>query len=135
MKRKILIIDEHSPYIYFIKRVLNNEGYEVIVGDTTSDYISESEVDLPDLILLDVKINHGEGFEYLKNITQYSGLKIPVIVISGSKNLKEIEKAFNCGAYDYLIKPLNLRDMKNKIAQAFQKNTVTKENINHQELL
>ncbi len=123
MKRKILIIDEQSPYIYFIKRVLNNEGYEVTVGDSNTDYITESEVDLPDLILLDVKINRGEGFEYLKDITQYSGLNIPVIVISGSKNLKEIEKAFNCGAYDYLIKPLNLRDMKNKIDQAFKKNT------------
>lgn len=121
MKKKILIIDELSPYTYFIKRVLNNEGYEVNAAEVLPDYLHRYNPNTVDLILLDVKINYGQGFNYLKQISQHLNLNIPVIVISDNKNLTEIEKAFNNGAYDYLIKPLNLRDMKNKIDHAFKK--------------
>lgn len=121
MKKKILIIDELSPYTYFVKRVLLNEGYEVSVSESLPENILEPGQNAVDLILLDVKINNGLGFDYLLDITQHFDLDSLVIVISDNKNLTEIEKAFNNGAYDYLIKPLNLRDMKNKINQALKK--------------
>lgn len=126
MKKKILIIDELSPYTYFVKRVLNNEGYEVMATEILPEYLQEFNQDTVDLILLDVKINSGQGLNYLKEISQNHDTDIPVIVISNSKKLTEIENAFKNGAYDYLIKPLNLRDMKNKIDQAFKRKYLKK---------
>ncbi|MCB2194778.1 MAG: response regulator [Bacteroidetes bacterium] len=126
MKRKILIIDELSPYTYFIKRVLSNEGYEVGVAEILPDHLHELDQNRVDLILLDIKIDNGQGLNYLKQISQNINLDIPVIVISDSKNLTEIENAFKSGAYDYLIKPINLRDMKNKIEHAFKSKYIKK---------
>lgn len=126
MKRKILIIDELTPYVYFIKRVLITDGYDVKVTDSEQEYVEYFNNNSPDLILIDVKINNASGFDYLKNITREINTNAPVIVISSGKDLNEIELAFDYGAYDYLIKPLNLRDMKNKINQALEKNKISK---------
>jgi len=115
MKRKVLIIDAISNYLYFIKRVLINEGYEVMITSSEKELISYLHNDLPDLILVDVKLNNDQGFEYIRKIKKELNIETPAIVISNGKNIKEIERAFDYGASDYLIKPLNLRDLKNKV--------------------
>jgi len=126
MSPKLLIIDELSPYLFFIKRILSSEGYQVKVSDTESEIINFISTDEPDLILIDVQMNKGEGLEILKKIKMEFHTSTPTIVISAVKHISEIEKAFDYGAYDYLIKPLNLRDLKNKLKKALEKDKLNK---------
>lgn len=126
MNQKLLIIDELSPYLFFIKRFLLNEGYQVVALDAANEILELIYKNEYDLILIDVQMNKGEGLEILKKIKMEFQISIPIIVISAVKNINEIEKAFNYGAFDYLIKPLNLRDLKNKISKAFEKDKMNK---------
>ena len=123
MKRKILIIDAVSNYLYFIKRVLINEGYEVKITSSEAEFTSYLHDDSPNLILVDVKLNNDLGFEYIRKIRKELNIDIPAIVISKGTNIKEIEKAFDYGVNDYLIKPLNIRDLKNKISASLENAT------------
>lgn len=123
---KILIVDELSPYLLFIKRFLSSEGFYVMVSDVEAEIFTRIDQDHPDLILIDVQMKKNEGFDLLKKIKLESHIYTPVIVISAVKKIHDIEKAFDYGAFDYLIKPLNLRDLKNKIKKALEKNMSNK---------
>ncbi len=128
MKSKILIIDELSPYLFFIKGIMENDDFEVIVSDKESEFpemITEFD---PELILIELHMNNHEGFEFLKKLRNKYNFFAPIIVTSSRTSVGEIEKAFELGAYDYLIKPLNLRDLKNKVRQAITKEKFRKNN-------
>ncbi|HAF31006.1 MAG TPA: hypothetical protein DCG75_18365 [Bacteroidales bacterium] len=126
MNHKLLIIDELSPYLFFIKRFLLNESYQVTALDTEKEILELVNKNEYDLILIDVQMNKGEGLEILKRLKMEFQISAPIIVISAVKHINEIEKAFDYGAYDYLIKPLNLRDLKNKLSNALEKDKLKK---------
>lgn len=126
MKPKLLIIDELSAYLFFIKKVMINNGFEVVVSDDKKEVYKYILQNSPDIILIDVRLNKNEGFNILKKIKFKLKISAPAIVISRCKNVHEIEKAFDYGAYDYLIKPLNLRDLKNKVRKALEKDKFNK---------
>ena len=127
MKPRILIIDEPSSYLYFIKNVMLSDGYEVMVTETESEIQKQLKEYFTNLILIDVHMNNSQGFEILEKLRKAFDYSAPIIITSRGTNINEIEKAFNLGAYDYLIKPLNLRDLKNKIKQAIAKQGIKKD--------
>lgn len=66
---------------------------------------------LPDLVLLDLNLPNKGGFEILAEMKADDYLKsIPVVVISGSDQDRDIAKAYNLQAAAYLVKPLNVDD-------------------------
>lgn len=121
MTPRILILDEFSSYLRFIKELLTNEGFEIACVEKEQD-IEECLAHFnPEIILIDVYMNNGQGFIFLEKLSKkYKNTK-PIIVLSSGKNVEDIGRAFNLGAYDYLIKPLNLRDLQNKVQQAITK--------------
>lgn len=128
MRYKILIIDERSPYLFFIKKVMENDNFEVMISDNESDFLHIITEFSPELILIELHMNNRVGFEFLKKIRNKYNFSAPIIVTSSRTSVNEIEKAFELGAYDYLIKPLNLRDLKNKVRQAITKEKFRKNN-------
>ena len=128
MRYKILIIDELSPYLFFIKKVMENDNFEVIVSDNESEFSHIITEFSPEVILIELHMDNCVGFEFLKKIRNKYNFSAPIIVTSSSTSITEIEKAFELGAYDYLIKPLNLRDLKNKVGQAITKEKFRKNN-------
>ncbi len=128
MRYKILIVDERSPYLFFIKKVMENDNFEVMISDNESEFSHIITEFSPELILVELHMNDSVGFEFLKKIRNKYNFSAPIIVTSSRTSINEIEKAFELGAYDYLIKPLNLRDLKNKVRQAITKEKFRKNN-------
>ena len=128
MRYKILIVDERSPYLFFIKKVMENDNFEVKISDNESEFSHIITEFSPELILVELHMNDSVGFEFLKKIRNKYNFSAPIIVTSSRTSINEIEKAFELGAYDYLIKPLNLRDLKNKVRQAITKEKFRKNN-------
>ena len=122
MKGKILIIDTYSAYISLIKKLLSNEGYGVEICENENEINSYLKNHLPDIILIDVLLSNGKGFDILVHLKSKYSLIAPVIIISEGRNIETIERAFKSGAYDYLIKPINIKDLRNKIISALNKN-------------
>jgi two-component system response regulator PilR (NtrC family) len=119
MDKKLLIIDDDFNYLTIVEKQMSKESFNVTVADTLPkiyDYLNQNS---PDIILLDVIMNNGEGLIFLKKLSSIIG-RTPLIVISRGKDIDLIEKSFSYGAFDYLIKPLNLRDLKNKINFALE---------------
>jgi CheY-like chemotaxis protein len=80
----------------------------------TGAYADRDQYQLPSLILLDLKMPRGTGFEILKWIRKHPKLEdIPVVVLSGSQLKSDIERAYQVGANSYVVKPMGFEALVN----------------------
>lgn len=117
---KILIIDDMSTHLLLLQTILEEEGYEVMALDNGKEAIEviESDQDIR-LILLDIMMPELDGYQILDKVkSKDKNVNIPVIVVSAKTDSSSIKKALEKGAFDYVTKPLNVYDIKNKIKSA-----------------
>jgi two-component system response regulator len=80
--------------------------------------VSESEKQLPKLILLDLKMPKIDGLEVLKELkTHEKTRKIPIVIFSSSNEAKDIKNAYENGADSYIMKPVEFNEFKNVIKE------------------
>ena len=110
MTPTILIIDDDNLVCMSLKKVLVKLGYDVHVcmeGDKVFDSI---ELHQPDIILLDIYLTTHNGLDILKDL-QKSYFYIPVIMITAYSDVKIAVSAMKMGAFDFLLKPLDLEQL------------------------
>jgi two-component system sensor histidine kinase/response regulator len=117
---KILIIDDMSTHLLLLQTILEEEGYEVTAIDNGKEAMEKIENDQNiSLILLDIMMPELDGYQVLDKVkSEDKNENIPVIVVSAKTDSSSIKKALEKGAYDYITKPLNVYDIKNKIKSA-----------------
>jgi len=107
MQFNILIIDDDNLVCMSLKRVLQKMGYEVetcMDGGKVYDKIHEFK---PDVILLDIYLTDYNGLDILKTL-QKEFFHIPVIMITAYSDVKMAVTAMKTGAFDFLLKPIDL---------------------------
>lgn len=116
MKELILIVEDHKP----IRILLDNFLGKTFQVKTTSNGYEAlawmNEGNIPELIILDINMPNLGGVEFLNNIRISGFFKdIPVVIVSGEKEGKTIEKCLEIGINGYMKKPFNPNDLKDKI--------------------
>ena len=103
---KILIIDDDSEVRALMSGVLSDEGYSVQQAANESDAISQVKKKPPNLIFLDLWMDHDEsaGLKILEKIKQINP-EIPIIMISGHGTIDVAMQAVQSGAFDFMEKP------------------------------
>ena len=103
--KKILIIEDDSFLQGLEVTKLRKENYEIITASTGEEGMAKINEDGIDLILLDLVLPKFDGFEILKKVRETENLKkLPVIVFSNLSEDKDIKKAEELGATDFMIK-------------------------------
>lgn len=117
MAKKILIVEDDGFLQGLCSRKFGAEGYQVAIAGDGVDGIKAMGDNRPDLILLDLLLPKVDGFEFLKTVQENKEwAKIPVIVFSNLSEEKDINRAKNFGAKDYMIKSnFTLDDLAQKI--------------------
>ncbi|MBN2544452.1 MAG: PAS domain S-box protein [Spirochaetes bacterium] len=109
-KKKILIIDDNNEFVYLITRQLNKRLPNIIIITENSglNAIKKTVEELPDIILLDIKLPGLDGYEVTQKIKMDSKTKnIPIIMLTAIKSDQDIyTKAVQCGADFFLSKPI-----------------------------
>jgi len=104
-EKKVLIIEDDNFLRKLVLRKLMSEGYDVSEALDGEQGIKKAQTESPDLILLDLILPGIDGFEVLAQIKNNKDTNsIPVIILSNLGQKEDIEKGFNLGAVDYLIK-------------------------------
>lgn len=109
MKKKnaaILVIDDDAGIRRSLHKILDYEGYEVLLAENGSQGVNFALQNEPDLILLDIKMPKMDGLEVLETL-QKQGTSCPVIMISGHGTIQTAVEATRLGAFDFLEKPLD----------------------------
>jgi len=118
--KKVLLIEDNADDIALTQRAFkkNNFDYELLVFNDGSkalnfllakgEFKSRSASELPDLILLDLKMPHIGGLTILEGIRAYSKTRyIPVVVLTTSQEENDIINSYRLGANSYIRKPVD----------------------------
>ncbi|MDP4116502.1 MAG: sigma-54 dependent transcriptional regulator [Bacteroidota bacterium] len=111
MSYKILIIDDDDLVCLSLKKVLVKLGYDADIcmnAEESFDKIQEYD---PHIILLDIYLTTHNGIELLKEF-QKKFYHIPVIMITGYSDVKLAVSAIQAGAFDFLLKPIDIDQLK-----------------------
>ena len=117
-KRSILIVEDERDIADLLTLVLTKEGYIVEKSFTAKEAncFLKSALNLPDLILLDIKMPGVNGIDFCQKLKQSEKYcHIPIIMISALVLPKDIELGYGCGAIDYIVKPWNNDDLLSRI--------------------
>jgi len=108
-KRKIMVADDNPAILDAIKIMLEEEGYEV-EASLNGAAAQDMKEPLPDLLLLDIGMSGTDGGDICKLLKNTELTKrIPVVMISATKDLEQIAK--DSGADDYIAKPFQMEHL------------------------
>lgn len=99
----ILLVEDNKDVQNFNKRLLEGKGFNVETALTLADarmYFGKRQADA---IILDIGMPDGNGLDFLRELRQTS--KIPVLILTGYGESKDVVLGFNAGCDDYLAKP------------------------------
>ncbi len=117
---KILVIDDEEGVLTLLKFRLGKFGHEVITSNNGIDGIRKARMFEPDLILLDLVMPGMSGFRVCELLKSYKKTKdIPVFIFTALDRLEDVERAFEKGADDYIVKPFEVVTINNTIENKF----------------
>jgi DNA-binding response OmpR family regulator len=99
----ILAIDSDATLLQFLDNILTSKGFHMVMASDGVHGLSLLRIMKVDLILLGITMPDLDGISVLKSIREFS--YIPVIMVTGRKDVKTLEQALIFGADDYVTKP------------------------------
>ncbi len=118
-KPKILIVDDEPDYVATIQQHLEWSNYQTAVAVNGQEGLEKAASEQPDLILLDTNMPIMNGHETLENMSKNPQLTgIPVIMVTAACEMDDIATASSFGVVDYIAKPFDFAELKEKIANA-----------------
>lgn len=110
--RTILVVDDDEIMRSALKRILENEGYNVAMAVDGLELSKVLETTRLDMILLDVNLPWVDGYELCRLIKDHHSLKaVPLVMVSARKSKEDIQKGFEAGCNDYVTKPFDIDHM------------------------
>jgi len=117
---KILVIDDEEGVLTLLKFRLGKFGHEVITSNNGPEGIRKARMFEPDLILLDLVMPVMSGFRVCELLKSYKKTKdIPIFIFTALDRLEDVERAFEKGADDYIVKPFEVVTINNTIENKF----------------
>ena len=103
---KILIADDEKDIRELITFTLKFAGYDVVSYSNGEEALIAAPLEMPDLILMDVRMPRMTGYEACQKMKEDDRIKhIPVVFLSAKGQEAEIQTGLNVGATEYLLKP------------------------------
>ena len=125
----ILIVDDELSMREFLELMLKKEGYQVTCAENGRTANKQIEKNFYDLILCDIRLGDISGLDVLRKAKAANPVTI-VIMISAYATAENAVEAMNDGAYDYLPKPFDNKELKQTIAKALDLRTLSDEKKN-----
>ncbi len=104
----ILVVDDSPTVSSMVEGILSRHGYAVRVAGDGLVALSALRIFSPDLVLLDIRLPHVDGFQLclvIRRIAKYATL--PIVMLSALSDKADIQHATLAGADDYLVKPVD----------------------------
>jgi two-component system nitrogen regulation response regulator GlnG len=116
---KLLVIDDERSVCYSFRRVFAAEGVEVLTAGTAAEGLDLLRRHAPDVVVLDLQLPDRPGLDVYREIHAESP-KRPVVFITAHGSADTAIEAMKSGAFDYLLKPLDLERLSQVLGRAFE---------------
>ncbi len=101
---KILVVDDEEDLRLIVREVLTDAGFSVGEARDGLSALKLFRADVPDAVLIDLKMPHMDGLETMKEFKKIDPT-VPVIILTGHGDIPTAVEAIKCGAYDFVSKP------------------------------
>lgn len=130
MSNEILIVEDDKSINDILFHTLKSEGYISYSAFTLKEAKDYLNINLPDLILLDLNLPDGNGFDLCREInTNYS---IPIIILTAKNDVVDKILGLELGADDYITKPFHIKEVLSRIKAVFRRIEKSASNTNNQ---
>ncbi len=106
---KILVVDDDADLLALVAFALTNAGYAVVKATDAAPALAVFDRELPNLVLLDINLPTGSGFDVCKAIRGRS--PVPIMMLTARGEEEDLVRALELGADDYLTKPFSPRTL------------------------
>ena len=136
MNIEILIVDDNSDIRNIINELIIDAGYSTRIAANYNQALAEIDKKLPDVAILDVKLDKGDndGIELLSHIKS-KNKDVPVIIISGHANIEMAVKSLQHGAFEFIEKPFDQERLLNFVSRAVENYNLKKQNKEYENKL
>ena len=117
--KKILVVDDNDDSRRLVVKVLGLRGYEVIEAATGEDAINKAQTELPDLILMDIRLPGGiDGLEATRRIKALPQIAhIPILALTASVRPEDMQQALDAGCNGFARKPIDIDELPKQVAE------------------
>jgi nitrogen regulation protein NR(I) len=119
MSPRLLIIDDEPNLRYSLEQSLRSESLEILTAATAGRGIELVKSDSPDAVLLDVRLPDMSGLDAFDQIRQIDP-RLPVVIMTAYSTTDTAIEAMKRGAFEYLLKPVDLRSLRAVLAKAVE---------------
>src|SRR5712692_2093738 len=123
---KVLVVDDEESVVVTIKAILQLDGYNVATttsGVQARKMVREVEYDL---VLTDLRLEDGDGLDVLRAVRE-SYPETVTIMLTGYASLESAIQALRAGAYDYLVKPSEVEELRSTVARGLERRRLGQE--------
>ena len=106
----ILIVEDNSDMRELFCTVLSNAGYNCITASDGIEALDLMEDHYIDLIVADIMMPNMDGYELIKSLRDVK-YNMPVLIVTAKDQFYDLQKGFATGADDYMIKPVNVKEL------------------------
>ena len=136
MSSEILIVDDNADIRNIINELITDIGYKTRLAANYNQALAEIDKKLPDVAILDVKLDKGDndGIELLSHIKS-KDKDVPVIIISGHASIEMAVKSLHEGAFEFIEKPFDQERLLNFVKRAVENFNLKKQNRDYESKL
>ena len=116
---KILLVDDDASLLRLLSDYLTRLGYQVIAAADGETALKRVADDLPDMVLLDVRMPELDGWQVLEQMRETR--RVPVIILTALGEEQDILKGFALGADDYVSKPFSFAQLAARVSAVLQR--------------
>ena len=136
MTIEILIVDDNADIRHILNELIIDAGYKTRVAANFNQAITEIDKKIPDVAILDVKLDKGDndGIELLSHIKS-KNKDVPVIIITGHANIEMAVNSLKLGAFEFIEKPFDQTRLLNFIKRAVENLNLKSQNKEYENKL
>jgi FixJ family two-component response regulator len=114
------VVDDDEPTRRTTARLLTAAGFTVRTYSTGTDLLADLESNMPECIVLDVRMPGQSGFDIQEALAK-RGISLPIVFLTGYADIPETVRAIRAGAVDFLTKPIDQRVLVDAVTRALAK--------------
>ncbi len=118
-----LIVDDEYDFLETLVKRLKKRGLKVSGAESGSRALEMLDAQACDVVVLDVKMPGLDGIETLREIKKKSPLT-EVILLTGHASMESGIEGMKLGAFDYIMKPVNIDELLEKMRQAYERKVI-----------
>lgn len=108
---KILLVDDEPDVRNSLSNFLKKLGDTVQTGENGLQALDQIRAWQPDLVLTDIRMPGMDGMELVRRLKTVERSPVDIVIITGHGDMDSAVEALRCGAYDYITKPINVREL------------------------